>query len=151
MDGIEAAHIIKQRFPSYADVPIIALTANAAVDAREMFLREGMSDFIAKPISLRTIKFLDEYKAMKNVLSAYFGNKDNEKPEKQDIKPQLDELSNALSDMDALQIDDVLEKISQNTSASDKTYFDGIKTAVDDCDFDKAESILSEWNSTLQS
>ncbi|MBP3336493.1 MAG: Hpt domain-containing protein [Ruminiclostridium sp.] len=96
-------------------------------------------------------KFLDEYKAMKNVLSAYFGNKDNEKPEKQDIKPQLDELSNALSDMDALQIDDVLEKISQNTSASDKTYFDGIKTAVDDCDFDKAESILSEWNSTLQS
>lgn len=55
MDGIEAAHIIKQRFPSYADVPIIALTANAAVDAREMFLREGMSDFIAKPISLRTI------------------------------------------------------------------------------------------------
>ena len=28
MDGIEAAHIIKQRFPSYADVPIIALTAN---------------------------------------------------------------------------------------------------------------------------
>ena len=55
MDGIEAAHIIKQRFPSYADVPIIALTANAARGAREMFLREGMSDFIAKPISLRTI------------------------------------------------------------------------------------------------
>lgn len=273
MDGIEAAHIIKQRFPSYADVPIIALTANAAGDAREMFLREGMSDFIAKPISLRTIankirrwlpsekiipvsksenkaqsqhilpdipeldlrsakeligseklllnvieqyyrsidkniakinasyensntelltiefhslkstskqigadklsqmakdletagknnnniyirnnieKFLDEYKTMKNVLSAYFGNKDNENAENQDIKPLLNELSDALSDMDALQIDDVLEKISQNTSDSDKTYFDGIKTAIDDCDFDKAESILSKWNSTLQ-
>lgn len=273
MDGIEAAHIIKQRFPSYADVPIIALTANAAGDAREMFLREGMSDFIAKPISLRTItnkirrwlpsekiipvsksenkaqpqrilpdipeldlksamelmgseklllnvieqyyrsidkniakinasyengntelltiefhslkstskqiganklsqmakdletagknnnniyisenieKFLDEYKTMKNVLSAYFSNKDNENAENQDIKPLLDELSDALSDMDALQIDDVLEKISQNTSDSDKTYFDGIKAAIDDCDFDKAESILSKWNSTLQ-
>lgn len=273
MDGIEAAHIIKQRFPSYADVPIIALTANAAGDAREMFLREGMSDFIAKPISLRTItnkirrwlpsekiipvsksenkaqpqrilpdipeldlksamelmgseklllnvieqyyrsidkniakinasyengntelltiefhslkstskqiganklsqmakdletagknnnsiyisenieKFLDEYKTMKNVLSAYFGNNDNENAENQDIKPLLDELSDALSDMDALQIDDVLEKISQNTSDSDKTYFDGIKAAIDDCDFDKAESILSKWNSTLQ-
>ena len=273
MDGIEAAHIIKQRFPSYADVPIIALTANAARGAREMFLREGMSDFIAKPISLRTIankirrwlpsekiipvsksenkaqpqhilsdipeldlksakeligseklllnvieqyyrsvdkniakinasyengntelltiefhslkstskqiganklsqmakdlemagknnnntyiknnieKFLDEYKTMKNVLSAYFGNKDNENTENQDIKPLLDELSDALSDMDALQIDDVLEKISQNTSDSDKTYFDGIKAAIDDCDFDKAESILSKWNSTLQ-
>ena len=273
MDGIAAAHIIKQRFPSYADVPIIALTANAAGDAREMFLREGMSDFIAKPISLRTItnkirrwlpsekiipvsksenkaqpqrilpdipeldlksamelmgseklllnvieqyyrsidknvakinasyengntelltiefhslkstskqiganklsqmakdletagknnnniyisenieKFLDEYKTMKNVLSAYFGNKDNENAENQDIKPLLDELTDALSDMDALQIDDVLEKISQNTSDSDKTYFDGIKAAIDDCDFDKAESILSKWNSTLQ-
>ena len=95
-------------------------------------------------------KFLDEYKTMKNVLSAYFGNKDNENTENQDIKPLLDELSDALSDMDALQIDDVLEKISQNTSDSDKTYFDGIKAAIDDCDFDKAESILSKWNSTLQ-
>ncbi len=107
--------------------------------------KENNSIYISENIE----KFLDEYKAMKNVLSVHFGNKDNEKPEKREIKPLLDELSDALSDMDALQIDDVLEKISQNTTASDMTYFDDIKTAVDDCDFDKAERVLSEWSSTL--
>ncbi len=271
MDGVETTHIIKERFPSYANVPIIALTANVAGGARDMLLREGMSDFIGKPISLRTItskirrwlpaekiipvkktevtekpqsilpdipeldlkgammlmgneklllsvieqyyrsidkniakmnasyengnielltiefhslkstskqiganhlsalakgleyagkendidfisenidKFLDEYKEMKKILSSYFG-KQNSPEEKQEIKPLLSELKKALSDMDALQIDDVLEKISENMKASDKSYFEDIRKAVDDCDFDKAENVLSKWNSIL--
>lgn len=53
IDGIEATHIIRSQFPSYADVPIIALTANVSGGAREMFLKEGLNDFIAKPIELR--------------------------------------------------------------------------------------------------
>lgn len=271
MDGVETTHIIKERFPSYANVPIIALTANVAGGARDMLLREGMSDFIGKPISLRTItskirrwlpaekiipvkktevtekpqsilpdipeldlkdamtlmgneklllsvieqyyrsidkniakmnasyengdielltiefhslkstskqiganhlsalakgleyagkendidfisenidKFLDEYKEMKKILSSYFGTQ-NTAGEKQEIKPLLSELKKALSDMDALQIDDVLEKISENMNASDKSYFEDIRKAVDDCDFDKAENVLSKWNSIL--
>ena len=55
VDGIEATHIIRQLVPGYNDVPIIALTANAIGSAREMFLREGMSDFVAKPIDLKDI------------------------------------------------------------------------------------------------
>ncbi len=39
VDGVEAAHIIKLLVPSYNDVPIIALTANAIGGAREMFIR----------------------------------------------------------------------------------------------------------------
>ena len=53
MDGIEATHLIREKFPTYADVPIIALTASVGSGAREMFLREGMNDFIAKPIDIR--------------------------------------------------------------------------------------------------
>ncbi len=53
IDGIEATHIIRSQFPSYADVPIIALTANVSGGARDMFLKEGLNDFIAKPIELR--------------------------------------------------------------------------------------------------
>lgn len=53
VDGVEATHIIRDKFPAYADVPIIALTANVSGGAREMFLKEGMNDFIAKPIELR--------------------------------------------------------------------------------------------------
>lgn len=53
VDGIEATHIIRRLVPSYNDVPIIALTANVVGGAREMFLREGMNDFIAKPIDIK--------------------------------------------------------------------------------------------------
>lgn len=53
VDGIEATHIIRRLMPSYNDVPIIALTANVVGGAREMFLREGMNDFIAKPIDIK--------------------------------------------------------------------------------------------------
>lgn len=53
VDGIEATHIIRRLVPSYKDVPIIALTANAIGGAREMFIREGMNDFVAKPIDLK--------------------------------------------------------------------------------------------------
>lgn len=53
VDGVEATHIIRRLVPSYNDVPIIALTANVVGGAREMFLREGMNDFIAKPIDIK--------------------------------------------------------------------------------------------------
>ncbi|MCM1382553.1 MAG: PocR ligand-binding domain-containing protein [Muribaculaceae bacterium] len=53
VDGVEATHIIRRLVPSYNDVPIIALTANAIGGAREMFLKEGMNDFVAKPIDVK--------------------------------------------------------------------------------------------------
>lgn len=53
IDGVEATHMIREQFPSYSNVPIIALTANVSGGAREMFLKEGLNDFIPKPIELR--------------------------------------------------------------------------------------------------
>ena len=55
VDGIEATHIIRRLMPEYDGVPIIALTANAVSGAKEMFLAEGMDDFVAKPIDLKDI------------------------------------------------------------------------------------------------
>lgn len=52
VDGVETTHIIRRLISGYEDVPIIALTANAMGGTREMFLREGMNDFIAKPIEV---------------------------------------------------------------------------------------------------
>jgi CheY-like chemotaxis protein len=49
MDGVEAAGIIRQGGSSAA-APIVALTANAVSEAREMFLANGFSGFLAKPI-----------------------------------------------------------------------------------------------------
>jgi CheY-like chemotaxis protein len=50
MDGIEATHRIREQYPAYKDIPIIAFTANAVEEARELLLKEGMDDFISKPV-----------------------------------------------------------------------------------------------------
>ncbi|MBQ9437524.1 MAG: response regulator, partial [Lachnospiraceae bacterium] len=55
MDGVETTRIIRRLYPDYDNVPILALTANAMDGTKEMFLEEGMNDFIAKPIELRTL------------------------------------------------------------------------------------------------
>lgn len=56
MDGIEAAKAIRA-LPEdkYQKLPIIALTANAMVDARKEFLKAGMNGFVAKPIDFTRI------------------------------------------------------------------------------------------------
>ncbi len=81
MDGIDATVAIRQLDGEYyRSLPIIALTANALVGTREMFIREGMNDFLAKPIELNKLglilaKWLPSWKK-KTVL-----------PEKADERP----------------------------------------------------------------
>lgn len=55
IDGVETTRLIRRFHPEYDSVPIIALTANAVEGTKEMFLSEGMDDFVAKPIELRII------------------------------------------------------------------------------------------------
>lgn len=51
MDGVECYHRIREKQGAYySQVPVIALTANAIAGSREMFLSEGFSEFVAKPI-----------------------------------------------------------------------------------------------------
>jgi signal transduction histidine kinase/CheY-like chemotaxis protein/HPt (histidine-containing phosphotransfer) domain-containing protein len=55
MDGIEATKLIRgmdKENPHYAELPIIALTANAISGTREMFLSNGFNDFLSKPIDM---------------------------------------------------------------------------------------------------
>ena len=56
MDGVEATRIIRRFHPEYEQTPIIALSANAMSGAREMFLNEGMNDFVAKPIEYKILE-----------------------------------------------------------------------------------------------
>jgi HPt (histidine-containing phosphotransfer) domain-containing protein len=70
MDGVETTHIIRRMLGKNGEVPIIALTANAVEGVREMFVREGMNDFVAKPIEMKVIvaklrKWLPQEKLLK--------------------------------------------------------------------------------------
>ena len=51
MDGVETVRKIREMDGAkYAALPIVALTANAIVGAKKMFLKNGFNDFISKPI-----------------------------------------------------------------------------------------------------
>lgn len=51
MDGVETLHAIRalEGNPS-RDIPVIALTANAVVGAKEFYLESGFEDYLTKPI-----------------------------------------------------------------------------------------------------
>jgi len=72
MDGIEAARVIREEIGTdYArNVPIIALTANAAAGNEAMFLQNGFQAFVSKPID---VMLLD------SVLRKWVRNKDRER------------------------------------------------------------------------
>ncbi|MDB5847892.1 MAG: domain S-box [Rhodoferax sp.] len=54
MDGYTATSILRQN-PAYAELPIIAMTANAMSSDRERVLAVGMNDHITKPLDVTTM------------------------------------------------------------------------------------------------
>lgn len=56
LDGIETTEIIRRTGGEYGrELPIIALTANVANGAKEMFLSQGFQGFLPKPVGLKTV------------------------------------------------------------------------------------------------
>ncbi|MFP3155187.1 ATP-binding protein [Lachnospiraceae bacterium ZAX-1] len=61
MDGIEAVANIRALNGLYfKEIPIIALTANAVVGIREMFLEKGFNDYLSKPIEIAKLNGIME-------------------------------------------------------------------------------------------
>ena len=82
LDGVETTHIIRRFHEDYDDVPIIALTANAVSGTRAMFLREGLDDFVPKPIELRfLVSTLKHWLPKEKILRVSQRNKPQNNPE----------------------------------------------------------------------
>ena len=56
MDGITAARAIRSRPGINADIPIIALTADAAPERRRFYDNAGLTDFMTKPVSAEALR-----------------------------------------------------------------------------------------------
>lgn len=55
MDGLQAAAEIRRQEAPGVRLPIIAMTANVAVDDRAACLAAGMDDFVSKPVHAQTL------------------------------------------------------------------------------------------------
>ncbi len=88
MDGIETTQKLRaMEGEYYQKVPVVALTANALTDAREMFARAGLDDFVAKPIEMKEIctcikKWLPDDLLVKG---GEAGRKESQVPEEQGV------------------------------------------------------------------
>ena len=58
MDGIDATVAIRALGKKYEKLPIVALTANAIGGMREMFIAEGLDDFLPKPIEMSKLDLI---------------------------------------------------------------------------------------------
>ncbi|MDR2560396.1 MAG: response regulator [Holophagales bacterium] len=61
MNGVEATARIRgmgSETPYYSNLPIVALTANAVIGAKDMFLKNGFNDFLSKPIEMAKLDII---------------------------------------------------------------------------------------------
>ncbi len=86
MDGVECLSRIRSRdIPYYKNVPIIALTANAVAGAREMFIEQGFTDFISKPVEISGLERMLKKYVPKDKIS--YSDEDETDEMSSDINP----------------------------------------------------------------
>jgi len=91
MDGIEATKIIRSLGGKHSKLPIVALTANAIVGAKEMFLDNGLDDFLSKPI---------EVSKLNNILAKWIPLEKQMKAEPNTSIEQDKEIEISIADVD---------------------------------------------------
>ena len=79
MDGTETLHRIRGLDGENRGTPVICLTADAIVGAKERYLAEGFSDYLSKPVNSRMLEdMLWKYLPKKKMISA--DGENTEKP-----------------------------------------------------------------------
>ena len=97
MDGIEAFHNMKKMTDGLNyNTPVVALTANAVLGARQLYIDEGFSDYISKPVdTVRLEQILLEYLPPDLVIRGDDMTNDDDKPEQTagiiDVAPEQEQ------------------------------------------------------------
>ena len=88
LDGVEATRQIRALAGPYAEIPIVAMTANAMKGDRERCLQAGMNDYITKPIDQKQLyKAIDYWVTAK--LAAGSSQVTSQSPEITDCDSQV--------------------------------------------------------------
>jgi len=107
MDGIEATKEIRRREREEAKqsrIPVIALTANALENDREMYLAAGMDDYLSKPISAAQLKqMLQKWLSIKDNVSQP-ENSNSKQKTCTDLSPTMLDNDSEIIDVKALDV-----------------------------------------------
>jgi len=143
MNGIEAVKIIRELGSKYKELPVIALTANAVAGMKNMFLENGFSDFLSKPVNMKELdeilkKWISPDKIIKSEKS---GKREDDKQE------ESEKFINILSGIEEINIETGLSYISGGKDAYKNTLEIFYEKLVSECDnmssFLKAKDISS--------
>ncbi len=127
MDGIETLKLIKREIKNFS-VPVIALTANAIRGVRDVYLSEGFTDYLSKPI--QTEKLLD-------ILEKYIKNeKIVEENSKEDM---LKEALTALQEFDGERAMEIMEAL---VAGEEKKELSVIVSQIQEFMYEEAEKNL---------
>lgn len=89
MDGIQTTKKMYKSIPGTGKIPVIALTADAVVGAKELFLDNGLKDYLSKPVELPDLeKVLLTY--LPGDIIRYPEEEEETKPETEIIIPGVD-------------------------------------------------------------
>lgn len=120
-------------------------------DLAEMLEKAGKNEDI-QTIHADTPELLEKYQECKKLLEPYFEktNEDDEEAEKEAISTEilyglLNELKEALDELDLSSMDAVMQKMMQyQYSVQETTLFDQLKVAMDNIDLEVAEEIIGQ-------
>lgn len=100
MSGIDATQKIRRLPGPSADVPIIAMTANAMVGDRESYIAAGMNDYVSKPIDPGKLSAAITRQSGSEVVAASLATSAPATTDTPEIP--MSELDDVLADMDSL-------------------------------------------------
>ncbi len=123
MGGYEATHLIRSNEKNAA-LPIIAMTAHAMQGVREECLREGMNDYVSKPI---------DPEQLFTVLARWLVTKPGDKSNKMQVKPQPPESAREIearlpAELPGIEIESGIKRLNGNKKLYRELLVDFAKT-----------------------
>lgn len=144
MDGTETFHLIRESETGASkDSPVICLTADAVVGAKERYLGEGFTDFLTKPI--------DSY-ALEKMLIKYLPQDKIERISEEESTGGHSDSGIAADGLDGLLEGGIDPKVGLPYCQNDKAFYESMLTEYAHSKTEKEALILkscaeSDWNS----
>ena len=144
MDGTETFHLIRESETGASkDSPVICLTADAVVGAKERYLAEGFTDFLTKPI--------DSY-ALEKMLIKYLPQDKIERISEEENESRREETVAGAEGLDALLEGGIDPKVGLPYCQNDKAFYESMLAEYAHSCAEKEALILksyaeSDWDS----